>query len=126
MSMGSSNNAAFENTIVIDGEEEKYAIYLYMGNDVPGVEGSDGRPRKNRVYGNSLVSDDAVVMMRNTDDNTIEVRTGREIVEIQETRCVLAWWLALLVLLVFCLFGFALLALLVWLCFLCLLTLFFG
>lgn len=74
MSMGSSDNLAFENHIVIDGEDEKYAIYLYMGSDVPGVEGSDGRPRRNRVYDNSLISDNAVVMMRNTDDNTIEVR----------------------------------------------------
>lgn len=74
--MGSSDNEAFENHIVMDGEEEKYAIYLYTGSDVPGVEGSDGRPRRNRVYSNSLISnkDNAVVMMKNTDDNIIEVR----------------------------------------------------
>lgn len=73
MSMGSSGNIAYENHIVINGEDEKYGIYLYMGNDIPGVEGSDGRPRRNRVYRNSIISDDAVVMMRNADDNIIEV-----------------------------------------------------
>lgn len=72
--MGSSDNVAFDNHIVINGENEKYAIYLYQGNDVPGVEGSDGRPRRNSVYENTLVSDNAVVMMRNTEDNSIEVR----------------------------------------------------
>lgn len=77
MSMGSSDNAAFENHIVINGADEKYAIYLYMGNDVPGVDGSDGRPRFNRVYNNTLISDNAVVMMRNADDNTIEVRINQ-------------------------------------------------
>lgn len=73
MSMGSSNNLAFENHIVINGEDEKYAIYLYRGSDVPDVEGSDGRPRNNRVFDNSLMSDNAVVMARNADDNIIEV-----------------------------------------------------
>ncbi|CAM9199692.1 unnamed protein product, partial [Hapterophycus canaliculatus] len=72
MSMGSSDNVAFENQIVINGEDEKYAIYLYRGSDEPMVEGSDGRPRRNRIYENSLMSDDAVVMMREADDNTIE------------------------------------------------------
>ena len=76
MSMGSSDNVATENHIVIHGEDEKYGIYLYMGNDIPGVEGSDGRPRRNRVHGNSIISDNAVVMMRNTDDNIIEVSRG--------------------------------------------------
>ncbi|CAM9950650.1 unnamed protein product [Scytosiphon promiscuus] len=72
MSMGSSDNVAYENQIVINGEDEKYAIYLYRGSDEPMVEGSDGRPRRNHVYDNSLMSDDAVVMMRESDDNTIE------------------------------------------------------
>ncbi|CAM9271896.1 unnamed protein product [Ectocarpus sp. 12 AP-2014] len=80
MSMGSSNNLAFENHIVINGEDEKYAIYLYRGNDTPAVEGSDGRPRNNRIFDNSLMSDNAVVMARNADDNIIEGNTifGRE------------------------------------------------
>eukprot|EP00903_Cladosiphon_okamuranus_P017823 g16402.t1 len=75
MSMGSSDNIAYENHIVIHGEDEKYGIYLYRGSDIPGVEGSDGRPRRNRVYDNSIISDNAVVMMRNTNDNTIEGNT---------------------------------------------------
>lgn len=78
MSMGSSDNVAYENHIVIHGEDEKYGIYLYRGNDIPGVDGSDGRPRRNRVYGNSIISDNAVVMMRNTDDSIIEVRRKKK------------------------------------------------
>lgn len=71
--MGSSDNVAFENQIVINGVDEKYAIYLYRGSDEPMVAGSDGRPRRNHIYNNSLMSDDAVVMMREADDNTLEV-----------------------------------------------------
>lgn len=74
MSMGSSDNLLWGNDIVIDGEDENYAIYIYRGNDEPDVEGSDGRPKNNRVFDNTLRSDNAVVMMRNADDNIIEVR----------------------------------------------------
>lgn len=73
-SMGSSNNQVHRNKILINGVHEKYAIFFYRGSDIPGVHGSDGRPRYNRVYNNTLMSDDETVKMIESDDNIIEVR----------------------------------------------------
>lgn len=74
MSMGSSDNEAYNNRIVINGEKERYAIFMYRGADEPDVEGSDGQPRYNSVYGNTLISDDATIKMMDCESNVIEVR----------------------------------------------------
>lgn len=71
MSLGSSDNLLYENDIIINGPDAKYAIYLYQGNDIPDV--SDGRPRNNHIFDNSLVSDNEVVKMLNSDDTAFEV-----------------------------------------------------
>ncbi|CAM9724294.1 unnamed protein product [Laminaria digitata] len=78
-SMGSSNNQVYQNKILINGVHEKYAIFMYRGGDIPGVHGSDGRPRYNHVYNNTLMSDDETVKMIESDDNIIEgnVMSGR-------------------------------------------------
>lgn len=78
--MGSSNNEVHANKILINGVHEKYAIFMYRGSDVPDVRGSDGRPRYNRIYNNTLMSDDETVKMIESDDNVIEV--GQKIIEI--------------------------------------------
>lgn len=73
MSLGSSDNLVFDNEMIIYGPDAKYVIYMYQGNDEPGVEGSDGRPRNNHFFDNSLISDNEVVKMLNSDDTVIEV-----------------------------------------------------
>lgn len=73
--MGSNDNVAYDNHIVINGLEEKYAIYLYRGDDVPEVEGSDGRPRRNHIYENYLIADGDAVKIMEADDNIIEVKS---------------------------------------------------
>ncbi|CAN0170231.1 unnamed protein product, partial [Hapterophycus canaliculatus] len=67
MSLGSSDNLVFDNEMIIYGPDAKYVIYLYQGNDEPEVAGSDGRPRNNQFFQNSLISDDEVVKMLNSD-----------------------------------------------------------
>ena len=57
---------------MIHGPDSKYAIYFYQGSDTP-MEGSDGRPRGNQFFDNTIVSDDEVVKMVNSDDNVFEV-----------------------------------------------------
>lgn len=71
--MGSSSNTAHNNHIVINGEDERYTIFMYRGADTPDVPGSDGRPRYNRVIDNTLISDDQTVKIMQSDENTIEV-----------------------------------------------------
>lgn len=73
-SMGSSDNVAFNNHIVINGEDERYTVFMYRGSDLPEVAGSDGRPRYNHVYNNSLISDDSTIKVIEADDNIFEVR----------------------------------------------------
>lgn len=77
MSLGSSLNLVWDNKIMISGENAKYAIYLYQGNDVPEVEGSTGRPHENRFTQNTIISDDVVAKMVEADDNVIEVRSNK-------------------------------------------------
>ena len=72
-SMGSSSNSAYNNHIVINGVDEKYTIFMYQGSDTPGVKGSDGRPRYNHVYGNSLISDYQTLKIMSSDENIFEV-----------------------------------------------------
>ncbi|CAM9422628.1 unnamed protein product [Ascophyllum nodosum] len=78
LSMGSSNNNAYNNKIVVNGEDERYTIFLYRGADEPEVEGSDGRPRHNHLYDNTLISDYQTLKIMSSDENTIEgnVMTG--------------------------------------------------
>ncbi|CAN0251238.1 unnamed protein product [Ectocarpus fasciculatus] len=70
MSLGSSDNLFYENDIIVNGPDANYAIYLYQGHDIPDV--SDGRPRNNHIFDNSLISDNEVVKMLNSDDTAFE------------------------------------------------------
>lgn len=71
--MGSSDSVAYSNQIVINGEGEKYAVFMYRGEDEPDVQGSDGRPRRNHIYNNELIADENTVKIMDSDDNIIEV-----------------------------------------------------
>lgn len=72
LSLGSADNLIHGNEIMIHGPDSKYAVYFYQGSDTP-MEGSDGRPRGNQFFDNSIISDDEVVKMVNSDDNVFEV-----------------------------------------------------
>ncbi|CAM9858944.1 unnamed protein product [Pylaiella littoralis] len=72
MSLGSSLNLVWDNAITIHGEDAKYAIYLYQGNDIPEVAGSTGRPHDNRFFSNTIISDSVAVKMVESDANAIE------------------------------------------------------
>lgn len=72
--MGSSDNLAQHNHIVVNGPEERYGIFIYRGADVPDVHGSDGRPRRNHLYDNDLICDEEAVKVMDADDNIFEVR----------------------------------------------------
>jgi len=93
LSLGSAENLIHGNEIMIHGPDSKYAIYFYQGSDTP-MEGSDGRPRANQFFDNSIISDDEVVKMVNSDDNVFEVCFVRILcasgVVIQCVSCVVA------------------------------------
>lgn len=74
MSLGSSDNLVWNNQMMIHGPDSKYVVYMYQGSDIP--DASDGRPRNNHIFDNTLISDDEVAKMLNADDNVIEVRRG--------------------------------------------------
>lgn len=73
LSLGSADNLIHDNEIMIHGPDSKYAIYFYQGSDTP-MEGSDGRPRGNQFFDNSIISDNEVMKMGNSDNNVFEVR----------------------------------------------------
>lgn len=71
--MGASDCLAYGNKITVRGENERYAIFMYRGADRPQVPGSDGRPRRNRLFSNYLLSDGDAVKLQNADENKFVV-----------------------------------------------------
>ncbi|CAM9510435.1 unnamed protein product [Discosporangium mesarthrocarpum] len=65
-SVGSSDNKVYDNTII---DSKEVALYFYQGSDPPYVEGSDGKPSRNLIYGNYINGAPEGIKIGDSNDN---------------------------------------------------------